>query len=286
MLRTSLEGAPAKVARRLRRIRDRAATAAVDSAVLPVLRRRATARLAQLTEGVTIVTVNWNSEPYLDFLISAVRARSPKETRIIVMDNASRDGSRRLLRRRADEITAVSLPANIGHERALDIGFLLVGTTYAIALDVDAFPITDDWVNRVLEPLRNGAEVSGARLNRSYVHPCCLAMRTRRFVERGHTFRSDYVPRTEESDASGDVGESISEREDGHLAFFEPTEQRGPGDVGTVFGGIVYHNFYSTRFGATSASVLDDAVTRADPEAAWAEAVARYAVEAPTRAMT
>ena len=93
-----------------------------------------------------------------------------------------------------------------------------------------------------------GARISGARLNREYVHPCCWAMRTARFVEQGHSFRSDYRPREGDRDASGDVGEIMSAREAPNLHFFDVTSQRGPGDVGTVFGDLVYHNFYATRF--------------------------------------
>ena len=52
----------------------------------------------------------------------------------------------------------------------------------------------------------------------------------------------------------------------------------GPGDVGTVFGGLVYHNFYSTRFDATPDGVLDAVVGRNDPKTAWDEALAKYYV--------
>ena len=64
--------------------------------------------------------------------------------------------------------------------------------------------------------------------------------------------------------------------EGGQVAFFDPTSQRGPGDVGTVFGAVVYHNFYSTRFEKTTAAVLDQHVTQTDAATAWGEAIARY----------
>jgi hypothetical protein len=145
-----------------------------------------------------------------------------------------------------------------------------------ITLDVDAFPLHDRWLEELLAPLRAGVRVSGARLNREYVHPCCWAMRTARFVTQGHSFRERYRPRAEGRDASGEVGEAISVREMPALHFFEITRQRGPGDIGTVFGDIVYHNFYSTRFLATRDRFLDDVVEQPDAERAWSEAVARY----------
>jgi len=204
-----------------------------------------------------------------------VRRHSPPSTRLLVVDNGSEDESRDRLA--ADpEVQSKLLPINLGHEVALDIGVLSCRTEYAVVLDVDAFPLTDDWLQRLLAPLDAGARISGARLNRQYVHPCCWAMRTARFIEMRHSFRSRYTPRTEGRDASGDVGEVMSAREAPHLHFFDPTSQRGPGDVGTVFGEIVYHNFYATRFNATDDGTLDEVVERDDPAAAWEEALARY----------
>ena len=257
------------------RLRQAAQVAGWRVAV-PLLRRRALRRLASLEPGAaTVVTVNWNSWEHLEVLIDLVRRRSPAGTRILVVDNGSEDPSRERLRGHP-EVSALRLPVNLGHELALDLGVLLCRTEFAVALDVDAFPLHDDWLERLLAPLDAGALISGARLNRDYVHPCCWAMRTARFVEQRHSFRSDYRPREEGRDASGDVGEIMSAREAPNLHFLEVTSQRGPGDVGTVFGDLVYHNFYATRFRATDAATLDGAVSAGDPERAWEEALRRY----------
>jgi glycosyltransferase involved in cell wall biosynthesis len=245
--------------------------------VVPLLRARARRRLGGLERGAaTVVAVNWNSWPHLEVLIDVVRRRSPATTRIVVVDNGSQDESRQRLRENAD-VKTVRLPANLGHELAMDIGVLLSETEFVVALDVDAFPLHERWLDELLAPLSQGATVSGARLNRSYVHPCCWAMRTARFVERNHSFRSNYQPRSEGRDASGDVGEEISAREAPNLHFLEISSQRGPGDVGTVFGDLVYHNFYATRFNATSQRTLDGVVAVDDAGQAWEEALERYA---------
>jgi glycosyltransferase involved in cell wall biosynthesis len=243
---------------------------------VPALRARARTRLGRLQPGAaTIVTVNWNSWPHLEVLIDVVNRRSPGGTRILAVDNGSLDGSRERLAER-DDVEALALPVNVGHELAMDLGVLLCDTEFVVALDVDAFPLHEDWLQRLLAPLDEGAMVSGARLNREYVHPCCWAMRTARFVEQGHSFRSHYIARSEGRDASGDVGEEISAREAPNVHFFDATSQRGPGDVGTVFGDLVYHNFYATRFNATSEPTLDGIVAADDPTEAWEEALRRY----------
>jgi glycosyltransferase involved in cell wall biosynthesis len=243
---------------------------------VPLARARARRQLGRLQPGAaTVVTVNWNSWPHLEVLIDVVRRRSPEGTRIIAVDNGSVDGSRERIAAR-DDVEGLLLPTNVGHELAMDLGVLTAETEYVVALDVDAFPLHHDWLARLLAPLSEGAQVSGARLNRSYVHPCCWAMRTARFVEHGNSFRSHYVPRSEGRDASGDVGEEISAAEAPNVHFFEVTSQRGPGDVGTVFGDLVYHNFYATRFNATDENTLDGVVAADDSAKAWDEALERY----------
>lgn len=217
------------------------------------------------------MTVNWDSLPYLNVLLRLVRKRSAENVRVLVVDNGSRETLSN-----GGQVQIVKLPFNVGHELALDIGFLLVETEYVVALDVDAFPLHDRWLDELLAPLSAGFEISGARLNRQYVHPCCLAMRTARFVQQKHTFLSHYQPRSDGRDASGDVGEEMSAREAGRLYFFDRTSQRGPGDVGTVFGDLVYHNFYSTRFRTTRNPILDKRVAATDAAAAWEEALERY----------
>jgi glycosyltransferase involved in cell wall biosynthesis len=224
---------------------------------------------------VTVVTVNWNSWDYLAEVLDVVRRRSPAGTRVLVVDNGSVDGSRDRLRAR-DDVATMLLPVNLGHDLALDLAVLSCRTEFVVTLDVDAFPLHDRWLAELLAPLQEGAQISGARLNRQYVHPCCWAMRTARFVSERHSFRSHYRGRGPHRDASGDVGEEISRRESPHLHFLEVSSQFGPGDVGTVFGDLVYHNFYAARFRATRKRILDKTVEAADAERAWEHALGRY----------
>ena len=135
----------------------------------------------------TVVIVNWNSRDFLDVTLRAVELYSPRSTRILVVDNHSSDGSRSLVESYPC-VKWLSLPRNVGHELALDIGFLLSRTEFVIALDVDAFPISAQWIDRLVGPLQDGYCVSGAHLRNGFVHPCCLAMRLERFVSRKHTF--------------------------------------------------------------------------------------------------
>jgi glycosyltransferase involved in cell wall biosynthesis len=231
---------------------------------------RTLARRRRLVPGVTVATVNYNSLPFLRVLVGAVRRFAP-EAQILVVDNGSTDGSVEWLA--AEDVTVMRLRQNIGHGPALDLAFFRVRTEIAIALDIDAFPISPQWLPTLLALLDDGAEVAGAcqtpgatHYGREYIHPCCLAMRTRDFVRRDQSFRA----RPEQ----WDVGEELSLRS-ARIGPLPPTSIRGPGAVGTVFGNVVYHNYYSVRFSVTTADRIDW-VDRGQPELAWSEAVEQY----------
>jgi glycosyltransferase involved in cell wall biosynthesis len=236
---------------------------------------RARCRRRRFVPGVTVVTVNYNSLPFVQVLVGAVRRFAP-EARLLVVDNHSTDGSVEWLT--SAGVDVVRLPQNIGHGPGLDLGFLKVRTEIAIALDIDAFPTSAAWLPTLLELLNGGAEVAGAcqtptatHYGREYIHPCCLAMRTHDFALRNQSFRA----RKDE----WDVGEELSLRSK-RLGPLPPTSIRGPGAVGTVFGGVVYHNYYSVRFSVTTADRIDW-VDRGQPELAWSEAVDQYLHSSP-----
>ena len=230
-----------------------------------------------LRRGTTVVIANWNTLEFLQVSTAAVSRHLGPQDRLVVVDGGSADGSQEWMRRTG--IRCIQLGYNAGHGAALDIGFASARTRYCISLDVDAFPISDDWLATMLRPLERGARVVGAEgggrmdvrtiaappgwLDREpFVHPACLAMKTRRFAWRGHTFQK----------VGGDVGERISRRERGHLRLLPPTSTHGPGTLGTVFGDVVFHNFYAIRHRRQDAAVVDG-LTEEQARATWHWAV-------------
>jgi Glycosyl transferase family 2 len=230
-----------------------------------------------LRPGATVAIVNWNSVDLLEDVLVAVDRFSPPGTEVLIIDNGSTDGSRhtlRSLRKRGRRV--LRLRTNLYHGPAMDLAFLLARTEYVVALDVDAFPISSDWLDQLLTPLTCGFTVSGAEAQRGYVHPCCLAMRIDHFAGRKHTFTPHIG--TWDPERLGldewDTGESITRRERlDHAVLFPRTSVRGPLQLGSVFGGFVYHNGASTRL---RADTHIDGLVRSDAEEAWAEAVEKY----------
>ena len=229
-----------------------------------------------IRRGVTVVTVNWNGKALLPVVLQAIERFSPDPPEVIVVDNASSDGSQAWLRANRHRLRPVFLRRNIYHGPAMDLGFLLSRTEYVVALDIDAFPVRADWLEVLQGCLRDGATVAGARAMRDYVHPCCLMMRLDRFVALRHTFQphiGDWQPERLGVD-EWDAGESISRREgDEHLALLPRTHARGPGHLGSVFGDIVFHNGASVRI---LAGDHVEGIDVSDVHASWSEAVVRY----------
>ena len=225
-------------------------------------------RPTELAPGrFTVLTVNWNTLEYLRTALDAISRFSPPDTDVVVADNASTDGSREFLKTAG--VPWFGLPINLGHGPAMDMATTRVRTEFFVTLDVDAFPITSDWLAVLRGHLEAGNEVVGGRLYRSFAHPSMMAMRTRTFRERHHTFiRSAW--RTSEDFVHGeswDVGELITRREEPKVALIEASEVRGPGVIGTVYGGLVYHNGVSAH---------GRPETREAGRNAWREATARF----------
>jgi hypothetical protein len=215
----------------------------------------------------TVLTVSWNTLDYLRVLVTAVQRYSPPGTEIVVVDNASNDGTREYLD--GAGVTAIKLPINLGHGPAMDLATSRVGTEYFVTLDVDAFPVRADWLDVLRGELERGSTVVGGHMHRGFAHPSMLAMRTTDFRARNHTFlRSGWRTSADfEHGTSWDVGELISMREGDRVKLIQPSEIRGPGPVGTVYGGIVYHNALSSH---------GKPENRVAARAAWLEAEARF----------
>ena len=77
--------------------------------------------------GVTVIIVNWNTAEVTADVLCAVQQFSPPETRVLLVDNGSTDGSRERFKGWPG-VETLFFPSNAGHGVALDI---------AVCLDAD-----------------------------------------------------------------------------------------------------------------------------------------------------
>jgi glycosyltransferase involved in cell wall biosynthesis len=233
----------------------------------------------RIADGVTIVTVTWESVELLRVLLHALDRFTHEPVAIVVVDNASTDGTSEYLAT-LPHVRAVQIGHNVGHGLALDKGIHEARTRFIITLDVDAFPISSEWVNSVIEPLRDGCTLAGA-ISSGYVHPCFMAIERSHFLREKYTFAASYnrrfrLPRRGQP-RHWDAGKLITIKDNGPHFHLSPTSVRGPGSLGTVFGDVVYHHFYSTRLksGWTDDLVRIGVTSRLSSQV-WRDAVARY----------
>lgn len=244
------------------------------------LRRRARIR-DEVDDGVTIVAVSWNTLPFLKILLEALERYGDGSARTIIVDNASTDGTREFLHRHPG-VESVMLSRNMRHGLALDAGVHAARTRYVVTLDIDAFPISQDWISSVIEPLERGCTLAGA-FSSGYIHPCFMAFERERFLSRKYTFAASYnrrlrIRRPGEPTA-WDAGQLITLRDPGPHHKIDLSSVRGPGALGTVFGGLVYHHFYSTRLEGALARAPDVVRSGVTPELSrktWDEAVKEH----------
>ena len=235
--------------------------------------RRQGARAAE-HNGVTVVTVTWNSLPFLQGFVQGVRKFGGDSVEILVIDNHSTDGTQEYLAEQPD-IRVIRTPLNIGHGLGLDLALARSRTSTVVVLDVDAFPIAADWLSVVLDPLAQGAVVAGAYVQRAFIHPSFLAIRRAdyfrlnlRFVPIGVKVPAGARPRGLFMDVAEALCQTVAVAEGSAKLHRVPiTSTRGDSLVGAIYGGVVYHNFFSTQ---GPPELMEQS------RLAWAEAVQHY----------
>ena len=236
-------------------------------------RRLALLRLGRLVNGVTVIIVNWNTKDVTADVIRAVRELSPPDTRILLVDNGSTDGSREIFASWPG-IDKILLKSNAGHGVALDLAVSRTRTTIAVTLDSDAIPLTGEWLDAAVTPVREGrAVLAGLRARRNFVHPVYSAVDTDTFVRRRLSFQTFVPPGVNSASArwgenAWDTAELLTGRlSSGEVFFVDRTPNLVPGLPGMTTGGVVYHHGGVSR-GASG---------RVNPESlqGWQDACAR-----------
>lgn len=99
---------------------------------------------------VAVIVVNWNAGPYLARALQALSTQRRRPERIIVIDNASTDGSRALVSA-FPEAELIELADNIGFAEANNVAAAVVTDCEWLALlNPDAFP-EPEWLERLLD---------------------------------------------------------------------------------------------------------------------------------------
>lgn len=88
---------------------------------------------------VSIVVISWNSVAYLERCLDSLRQQTYPHVELIVVDNASRDGSAEVVAERFPEARLVKNTDNQGFCRAFNQGAKLSSGKYVMAVNPDVF---------------------------------------------------------------------------------------------------------------------------------------------------
>jgi GT2 family glycosyltransferase len=98
-------------------------------------------------QNLSVVVVTYNSSRWLERCLESVTGRGHE---VVVVDNASTDGSPELVRRRFPEVRVVELDRNLGYGGANNVGFQVTEGEYVLVLNPDAWAL-DGAVQRLLQ---------------------------------------------------------------------------------------------------------------------------------------
>jgi GT2 family glycosyltransferase len=111
---------------------------------------------------ISIIIVNWNTKDLLNNCLNSIRATiSSIEYEIIVVDNASYDGSAALLREKWPHVIPIQNEENLGFGAANNQGFRIMNGRYALLLNTDTV-LTEDAVNKLFTFMENHPDVAMA----------------------------------------------------------------------------------------------------------------------------
>jgi len=196
--------------------------------------------------------------------LQTLRHTRDHNARLIVVDNASSDGSERWLKMLADrgDIDLVGNGANLGHGPGLEAARAATSSPYIVTLDSDAFPLSDDWLTELRRRLDDGAHVAGIGHHRGYIHPSCLMVARHVLDDLGLTFLNE-----KDRQSRLDVAERISvevQRRGGKINALERSAAARRGSIsepvylGSEYAGIVHHQWYTTRSVVAEGGQVDD----------------------------
>ena len=106
---------------------------------------------------VSIVIVNWNGLHFIGKCLDGLRAQSRKDFSIIMIDNASQDGSLEFVQDNFPEVKVLVQSENTGFSAANNIALKSIRTEYVALLNNDAVPHRD-WLKNLVYALDKDPE--------------------------------------------------------------------------------------------------------------------------------
>ncbi len=110
---------------------------------------------------LSVVIVNWNTKEFLRSCLGSLRANPcSEEMEVIVVDNASTDGSADMGRSEFPEFTLIESGGNVGYAKGNNLGLVRAKGEFVLTLNPDT-EILEDTLDMALHVLRSNPDCGG-----------------------------------------------------------------------------------------------------------------------------
>jgi len=123
-----------------------------------------------MTGRVTVIIPNWNGRAYLERCLPTVFAQTYPDFEVVVVDNASTDGSVEWVRERFPEVRLITNDRNQGFARANNQAIRATTAPYIATLNNDT-QVDPAWLSRLVEAAASDARVGMVASKILYAQP-------------------------------------------------------------------------------------------------------------------
>ena len=114
---------------------------------------------------VSVIVVNYNGEHLLPDCLNSIHNQDYRNVETIVVDNASSDGSRDLIRSKFPNVKLLEMPNNLGYARGANQGISASKGEICAMVDTDAI-LAPNWIRSILAVLRLQPGIAGGKVHR------------------------------------------------------------------------------------------------------------------------
>ena len=107
---------------------------------------------------VTVIIPNYNGKHFMEPCMEALAAQTYRDFKILVVDNASRDGSVELIRERYPDTELMVMEENLGFSGAVNAGIRKADTPYVLLLNNDT-RVDRDFVGEMVKAIEKSDRI-------------------------------------------------------------------------------------------------------------------------------
>jgi len=115
-----------------------------------------------MTLSAAVVIVNWNGRDYLRTCLDSLRRQTHPDFRVIVVDNASTDGSLEMLAASYPEVEVEALDENMGFVVGCNVGAARAGEVDVLVMLNNDTEVEPDWLTNLCAALEAHPEAGAA----------------------------------------------------------------------------------------------------------------------------